>query len=144
MKMTQQVSEKIASLENRGYEKHINPKTKQIHMRKSCQLKVVKFLALNEDGSIKWTTRNGSDTEITLVECTLKGYDDFVCKATLNKTSWEQNPIEIGNIYGAQVQCTITERGTNALNPQCDENYFTLFGSVGTAIKSDSLANVGL
>ena len=144
MKVTQEVSEKIASLENRGYSKHINPKTKQIHMRKNCQLKVIKFMSLNEDGSIKWTTRNGSDTEITLVKCSLKGNDAFVREATLNKASWEQNPIEIGGTYGANVQCTVTEKGTNALNPNVNDNYFTLFGSVGTAVSSDDLAKVGL
>lgn len=144
MKLTQEVNEKIASLENRGYEKSINPNTKQINMRKSCQLQVLKFLSTDEDGAIKWTTRAGSDMQITLVECCLSGHPDFKVKATLNKSSWEQNPIEVGNTYSSVVQCVVTEKGTNALNPNVDNSYFTLFSSVGTVTSSASLANVGL
>ena len=147
MKYTQQVNDEIANLENRGYEKSINPNTKQINMRKNCQLKLDKFLSLNEDGSIKWSTRQGSDVEFTLVNCYVVNNGvatDFDCKATLHKTSWEQNAVEIGKTYSGCITNTITERGTNALNPAHENGYFTLFSSVGTAASMSKLANLGL
>ena len=142
MKPTKQ--EKIESLTRRGYSESINPNTKQIQMRKGCQLKVEKFTNLNEDGSIKWTLREGTDMYITLVECALADYPDFKVKANLNKASWEQNPVEIGKIYSAIAQVVVTEKGTNALSPSVDKTYFTLFSNVGTAVSSSSLQNVGL
>jgi len=144
MKPTQEVSEKIASLENRGYEKSINPNTKQIQMRKSCQLQVLEFLSTDEEGSIKWTTRAGSDRQITLVECCLSGHPTYKVKATLNKSSWEQNPVDINKTYSAVAQVVVTEKGTNALNPNVDNTYFTLFSNVGTVTSSADLANVGM
>jgi len=144
MKHTQEVLERIASLENRGYEKSINPNTKQVQMRKSCQLKLLKFSSTDEDGAIKWSTRQGSDIELTIVECCLSNHPDFKVKATLYKTSWEQNAVELGKTYSSVATSVVTEKGTNALNPNVDNTYFTLFSNVGTVTSSATLANVGL
>lgn len=147
MKFTQEVNDVIANLENRGYEKSINPNSKQIQMRKNCQLKVDKFLSVDEEGAIKWSTREGSDVEFTLVNCYVVHNGvatDYDCKARLHKASWEQNPVEMGRTYSACVTNTVTERGTNTLNSAHDNGYFTLFSSVGTATSMAKLADLGL
>jgi|2_EtaG_2_1085320.scaffolds.fasta_scaffold02313_15 hypothetical protein len=144
MNYTNEVKEKLATLESRGYEKHINPNTKQIQMRKNCQLKVDKFLSTDEEGAIKWSVRKDSDVESTLVHCSLSNHPDFDVKATLYRTSWEQNACVIGSVYSATATCTVTEKGTNALNPTCDNTFFTLFTSIGVVVSSDELSKVGL
>ena len=143
MKYTKDVAEKVTNLESRGYKSHINPNTNVLQMKKNCQLKLESFNNTDDNGDIVWTSRENG-IELTLVSCSLKGHPDFKCKATLYKSSWEENPVEIGNVYSAIVSCNITQEGTNSLSPDADDSYFTLFSQVGTVVSNKSLANVGL
>lgn len=143
MNYTNDVKLQIENLENRGYEKNINPNSKQVQMRKSCQLEVIKFKSTDEDGTVKWSTRQGSDALCTPVLCKVHN-TSIEITATLYKKSFDENDCVPGQVYSAMITNVITERGKNSLNPNFKNSYFTLFTNAGNVVSSDILAEAGL
>ena len=48
MNYSADVKQAIASYENRGYEKQINPVSKQVQVKKACQVTFLKFKSTDE------------------------------------------------------------------------------------------------
>ena len=143
MNYTKDVKENLANLENRGYVSAINPVSKQLQVKKNCQLTVDKFNNVDADGSIKWSARQGSDALSTPVVCTVLNTDIKVT-ATLYKKSFDANDCTVGSTYSAMITMVLTERGKNSLNPNYKNAYFTLFSNAGNVVSSDALASAGL
>lgn len=143
MNYTKDVKENLANLENRGYASAINPVSKQLQVKKNCQLVVDKFNNVDADGAIKWSARQGSDALSTPVVCTVLNTDIKVT-ATLYKKSFDANDCIVGSSYSAMITMVLTERGKNSLNPNYKNAYFTLFSNAGNVVSSDALATAGL
>jgi hypothetical protein len=139
MKYTKEVIDLVNAKKQKGYKEHVNPTTKVLQMKKSCELRLKSFNNTDKDGNIIWSKRDNG-VELTLVECSLKQADDFIVKAQLYKSSWEQNAVEIGKVYSAVCSINVTEEGSNSLSDKSDDSYFTLFSSVGVATSNADLA----
>lgn len=143
MNYSADVKSHLADYESRGYEKNVNPVSKQLQVRKSCQLELIKFNSTDENGVPKWTARGGSDKLSTPVLCKVNG-SALEVTATLYKTSFDANAVVIGGTYSSVVTNVLTEKGKNTLNPTVKNSYFTMFSNAGSSVNSDLLANVGL
>ena len=143
MNYSADVNSHLADYESRGYEKNVNPVSKQLQVRKSCQLELIKFNSTDESGAPKWTARAGSDKLSTPVLCKVNG-TPLEVTATLYKTSFDANAVVIGGTYSSVVTNVLTEKGKNTLNPTVKNSYFTMFSNAGSSVNSDLLANVGL
>ena len=143
MNFTSDVKQTLESYENRGYEKNVNPNSKQLQVRKSCQVQFLKFKSVDESGAPKWTARAGSDTLSTPVLCQIQGYDMQVT-ATLYKTSFDQHAVVPNGVYSCVITNVLTEKGKNSINPTYKNSYFTMFSTAGSSVDSDELANMGL
>lgn len=141
MKYTKDVIDLVNDKKQKGYKEHVNPTTKVLQLKKSCELRLLKFTNM-ENGNIVWSKRDNG-VELTLVECSLKQAPDFIVKAQLYKSSWEQNAVEIDKVYSAVCSINVTEEGSNSLSPKCDDSYFTLFSNVGVASSQKDLAQHG-
>ena len=142
MKYTKEVIDLVNDKKQKGYKEHVNPTTKVLQMKKSCELRLKSFNNIDKEGNIIWSKRDNG-VELTLVECSLKQAPDFIVKAQLYKSSWEQNAVEIGKVYSAVCSINVTEEGSNSLSPKSDDSYFTLFSSVGVATSNADLAQHG-
>ncbi len=138
MKYTKDVIDLVNDKKQKGYKEHVNPTTKVLQLKKSCELRLLKFTNM-ENGNIVWSKRDNG-VELTLVECSLKQAPDFIVKAQLYKSSWEQNAVEIDKVYSAVCSINVTEEGSNSLSPSWDDSYFTLFSNVGVATSNAGLA----
>jgi hypothetical protein len=142
MKYTKDVIDLVNAKKQKGYKEHVNPTTKVLQMKKSCELRLLKFSNTDSDNNIVWNKRDNG-VEHTLVECSLKQAPDFIVKAQLYKSSWEQNAVEIDKVYSAVCSINVTEEGSNSLSPSSDDSYFTLFSNVGVATSNADLAQHG-
>ena len=143
MNYSADVKKHIADYESRGYEKNVNPVSKQLQVRKSCQLELLKFNSTDESGAPKWTARAGSDKLSTPVLCKVNS-SPLEVTATLYKTSFDANAVIIGGTYSSVVTNVLTEKGKNTLNPSVKNSYFTMFSNAGSSVNSDLLADIGL
>ena len=141
MKYTKEVIDLVNDKKQKGYKEHVNPTTKVLQLKKSCELRILKFTNM-ENGNIVWSKRDNG-VELTLVECSLKQAPDFIVKAQLYKSSWEQNAVEIDKVYSAVCSINVTEEGSNSLSSKSDDSYFTLFSNVGVATSNADLAQHG-
>lgn len=141
MKYTKEVIDLVNDKKQKGYKEHVNPTTKVLQLKKSCELRLLKFTNM-ENGNIVWSKRDNG-VELTLVECSLKQSSDFIVKAQLYKSSWEQNAVEIDKVYSAVCSINVTKEGSNSLNEEWDDSYFTLFSNVGVATSNADLAQHG-
>ena len=139
MKYVKQVIDLVNAKKLLGYKEHVNPNTKVLQLKKSCELRLLKFSNTDSDNNIVWTKRDNG-VELTLVECSLKQAPDFIVKAQLYKSSWEDNAVEIDKVYSAVCSINVTEEGSNSLSPNSDDSYFTLFSNVGVATSNAGLA----
>ncbi len=143
MNYSADVKQAIASYENRGYEKQINPVSKQVQVKKACQVTFLKFKSTDESGAPKWGTRAGSDKLSTPVLVQLVGYDMQVT-ATLYKASFDQQAVVPNGVYSCMITNVLSEKGKNTINPTYKNSYFTMFSSAGNSINSDDLESMGL
>tara|TARA_R110000751_G_scaffold129763_1_gene231722 strand:+ start:1298 stop:1729 length:432 start_codon:yes stop_codon:yes gene_type:complete len=139
MKYTKDVIDLVNAKKLLGYKEHVNPNTKVLQLKKSCELRLLKFSNTDSDNNIVWNKRDNG-VEHTLVECSLKQARDFIVKAQLYKSSWEDNAVEIDKVYSAVCSINVTEEGSNSLSPNSDDSYFTLFSNVGVATSNAGLA----
>ncbi len=140
---TKDVKDRIADLENRGYERNDNPKTQVVQMRKSCQVTFLEFQNTDKEGSPIFTSRGGSDVLQTPVLVQILN-SSLKVKATLYKTSFEKEAVIPNSVYSCMITNVITEKGKNTLNPNHKNSYFTMFSNAGSVVSSDELASLGL
>jgi len=143
MNYSSDVKDAITSFENRGYEQSVNPNSKQMQVRKSCQVVFLEFKSVDDTGAPKWQTRAGSDKLSTPVLCKIKDYEMQVT-ATLYKTSFDAHAVIVNGVYSCMVTNVLSEKGKPSINPNYKNSYFTMFSTAGNSINSDELANMGL
>lgn len=119
----------IQYLEKEGFAPRINPNTNDTIYAKSYQMQLNDF-TYNESGNaesgIKWLKLEGSGVEYCWAKVTIIKTDaDTV--ARLHKSSYDEDPLEIGKSYGGSLEYSVLDADGELIAGFDSTVYATLF-----------------